>query len=271
MNRHLLWIVVAALSVTSALGTTYHRSFRNGYPSGAQGVSGGPVRTVGVTTNVVKLSGGFAKFRNKSWVTGMGTVTQVLDDDLEPPCHQRFILSDGFGHKIQITNNIDNGRERLVGVKIGDTVAFKGEFISTPEGGVVHWTHPDSAHRKPGGWVKMLKSAKTPVGFAPSGSQPKSVGDTRTNPGERTKATETKAPVEAAEVAPPDERKEYFAGHGPMATRAPAPVNDDWPETGYWLSTNSGARHNKRCENYRKTRGYPCKKTEGRPCGKCGG
>ena len=50
-----------------------------------------------------------------------------------------------------------------------------------------------------------------------------------------------------------------------------APVNSDWPETGYWLSTNSDARHNSRCSNYRKTRGYPCTAKEGRPCGKCGG
>ena len=48
-------------------------------------------------------------------------------------------------------------------------------------------------------------------------------------------------------------------------------VNSDWPETGYWLSTNSDARHNSRCPNYRKTRGYPCTAKEGRPCGKCGG
>ena len=48
-------------------------------------------------------------------------------------------------------------------------------------------------------------------------------------------------------------------------------VNSDWPETGYWLSTNSDARHNSRCPNYRKTRGYPCAAKEGRPCGKCGG
>ena len=66
-------------------------------------------------------------------------------------------------------------------------------------------------------------------------------------------------------------RREYRAGGGPVASRTPAPVNGDWPETGFWLSTNSGVRHNPRCENYRKTRGYPCRQSEGRPCGKCGG
>ena len=68
-----------------------------------------------------------------------------------------------------------------------------------------------------------------------------------------------------------DGRVEYRAGNGPIASRTPAPVCDKWPDTGWWLSTNSMKRHNRRCENYRKTRGYPCRKDEGSPCGKCGG
>ena len=68
-----------------------------------------------------------------------------------------------------------------------------------------------------------------------------------------------------------DSRIEYRAGNGPIASRTPAPVCDKWPDTGWWLSTNSMKRHNRRCENYRKTRGYPCRKDEGSPCGKCGG
>ena len=67
-------------------------------------------------------------------------------------------------------------------------------------------------------------------------------------------------------------RVEYRAGSAlPVSARTAAPVNDTWPDTGYWLSTNSNKRHNRNCENYRKTRGYPCGKDEGSPCGKCGG
>ena len=78
------------------------------------------------------------------------------------------------------------------------------------------------------------------------------------------------APAPAASVVVSG-RREYRAGGGPVSGRTPAPVNEDWPETGYWMSTNSGVRHNSHCENYRRTRGYPCRKSEGRPCGKCGG
>ena len=43
---------------------------------------------------------------------------------------------------------------------LGDVIAFKGEFVSNPQGGVVHWTHPSNSAYKPGGWLKKLKSAK---------------------------------------------------------------------------------------------------------------
>jgi len=67
-------------------------------------------------------------------------------------------------------------------------------------------------------------------------------------------------------------RTEYRAGSAlPVSSRTAAPVNDTWPDTGYWLSTNSNKRHNRKCENYRKTRGYPCSSSDGTPCGKCGG
>ena len=67
-------------------------------------------------------------------------------------------------------------------------------------------------------------------------------------------------------------REEYSAGGAmPVGSRRAAPVCDKWPDTGWWLSTNSNKRHNRKCENYRKTRGYPCGKDEGVPCKKCGG
>ena len=236
MNKHLLAFSLALLSAVSLSGVTIHRSSRGGYSSEARSAT--VAHHTNALANSVKLSGGFSEFSNKSWVTGAGKVTRILDDDLEPPCHQRFILSDESGHTILIAHNIDEAN-RIAGLSIGDVIAFKGEYISNPQGGVVHWTHPSHSAYKLGGWLKKLKSAEE------SG--------------------------EAEVVQEPTGRKEYFAGDGPMSERIAAPVNDDWPETGYWLSTNSGARHNKKCENYRKTRGYPCKKSEGRPCGRCGG
>jgi endonuclease YncB( thermonuclease family) len=43
-------------------------------------------------------------------------------------------------------------------------------------------------------------------------------------------------------------------------------------DTGYWLNTSSGVRHNPSCPNYRNTmRGRPCGADDGRACGMCGG
>ena len=42
-------------------------------------------------------------------------------------------------------------------------------------------------------------------------------------------------------------------------------------ETGYWLSSKTKVRHNKRCRNYRRVKGYPCGPKDGRPCKACGG
>ena len=86
---------------------------------------------------------------------------------------------------------------------------------------------------------------------------------------------ETRHPAassQATNLPPPSSRVECRAGNAmPVASRTSAPVNDTYPETDFWLSTNSNKRHNRNCENYRKTRGYPCSKSEGTPCGKCGG
>lgn len=107
----------------------------------------------------------------------------------------------------------------------------------------------------------------------PKGGAPKSMTGSKTprsvcgDPKVGQKAPET--PAVAPSALP---RIEYRAGgQMPVGSRTAAPVCDKWPETGYWLSTNSNKRHNKGCENYRKTRGYPCNKDDGESCGKCGG
>lgn len=228
MNQKFV-VLLAVCSVLSVWGAVKHRNSPNRHSTETQSVST-PSRVSSRTTS------SFSCFRDKTWVTGSGKVTQILDDDLVPPCHQRFRLSDESGRNILIVHNIDTC-ERIPDLSIGDVIAFKGEFLRTAQEDLVHWTHPGNSPYKPGGWLKKLTTSEPSV---------------------------------AAEVVQ-ESPKEYFAGRGPIHLRVAAPVNEDWPETGYWLSTNSGARHNPRCENYRKTRGYPCKKSDGRPCGKCGG
>ena len=99
----------------------------------------------------------FASFRDGEWVTGWGTVKKLLPDDTYAPCHQRFLLVDPTGETLLIAHNIDKW-PRLSGIQPGDIVEFKGEFKDTDRGYLVHWTHPDPAGRKPGGYIR--KGAK---------------------------------------------------------------------------------------------------------------
>jgi len=81
-----------------------------------------------------------------------GTVVKVLSDDREAPRHQRFILRLGNGHTLLMAHNIDLA-PRVVDLKKGDHVHFRGEYEWNPQGGVIHWTHHDPEGRRPGGWI----------------------------------------------------------------------------------------------------------------------
>ena len=52
-------------------------------------------------------------------------------------------------------------------------------------------------------------------------------------------------------------------------SQTPAPAQQQ--QTGYWLTTSSGVRHNSKCRYYMTTKGRPCGPTEGRACKICGG
>lgn len=97
----------------------------------------------------------FASFRDGQWVTGWGTVKKLLPDDTVPPCHQRFLLVDPTGETLLVASNIDRW-PRLSDLHPGDIVEFKGEFKDTERGYLVHWTHPDTSGRRPGGYIRKV-------------------------------------------------------------------------------------------------------------------
>jgi len=91
-------------------------------------------------------------------VEGEGTVIRLLDDDVKGPRHQRFIVELASGQTLLMTHNIDLA-PRINGLKVGDGVQFKGEYIWNEKGGVVHWTHHDPQGRHVAGWI--LHNGKT--------------------------------------------------------------------------------------------------------------
>jgi hypothetical protein len=86
-------------------------------------------------------------------VQGQGIVTKILSDDNKGSRHQRFLLRLSSGQTLLIAHNIDLA-PRIPNLKVGDTVAFYGEYEWNAKGGVIHWTHHDPQKRHPNGWLK---------------------------------------------------------------------------------------------------------------------
>jgi hypothetical protein len=57
------------------------------------------------------------------------------------------------GQTVLVAHNIDIA-PRIRGLKEGDSVGFKGEYVWNAESGVSHWTHQDPEGRHVAGWVK---------------------------------------------------------------------------------------------------------------------
>jgi len=92
-------------------------------------------------------------WRSGNQVNGSGTVVRVLADDNDGSRHQRFILKLSSGRTVLIAHNIDLA-PRVSSISAGDTVSFFGQFESSAEGGVVHWTHDDPRGRHVDGWLE---------------------------------------------------------------------------------------------------------------------
>ncbi len=91
--------------------------------------------------------------RTSYQVEGSGTVARILPDDNDGSRHQRFVLELDSGQTLMIAHNIDLA-PRIGDLKVGDRVAFFGEYEWNSRGGVIHWTHHDPQGRHVGGWLE---------------------------------------------------------------------------------------------------------------------
>ena len=95
----------------------------------------------------------YATHRNVPQVQGSGVVVKLLKDDNKGLQHQKFLLKVSNNITILIAHNIDLA-PRINDIYEGDVVQFKGEYIYTPKGGTVHWTHKDPRGNHQAGWLK---------------------------------------------------------------------------------------------------------------------
>lgn len=95
----------------------------------------------------------YGAHRNLPQVQGSGVVVKVLKDDTNGLQHQKILLNVTDNITILIAHNIDLA-PRVADIQVGDTVAFKGEYVYTPKGGTVHWTHKDPRGNHAAGWLQ---------------------------------------------------------------------------------------------------------------------
>lgn len=96
----------------------------------------------------------FAEHRSGELVEVEGVVERVLSDDRAGSPHQRFIVRLANGMTLLVAHNI--ALATRVDVEPGDRVRLRGEYAWNPEGGVIHWTHPDPDGDHPAGWIRVV-------------------------------------------------------------------------------------------------------------------
>ena len=105
-------------------------------------------------TNASVIADLYAKKHSQVWVEDNGIVLKVLADDVNGARHQRFLVKVGTDQTLLFVHNIDLAA-RVENMKLGDHIAFSGEYIYNPKGGIIHWTHHDPQGKHKAGWIKL--------------------------------------------------------------------------------------------------------------------
>ena len=146
---YLRLLAAAAMLVAAAGIAACARAPSGGAPEGAAVT---PTAGAGVKSGDEILARAYEDRLDELQVKGQGVVVRLLADDDEGARHQRFILRLASGQTLLIAHNIDVA-PRVEGVRVGDTVAFKGVYEWSEEGGTVHWTHRDPEGEHEAGWL----------------------------------------------------------------------------------------------------------------------
>jgi hypothetical protein len=110
--------------------------------------------TATATDDRLSVARAWERHAHDAPVADRGTVAKILPDDREGSRHQRFLVRVDGGPTILIAHNLDLAT-RVEPLRPGDAIAFRGEYVWNPKGGIVHWTHHDPDGRHAPGWIEV--------------------------------------------------------------------------------------------------------------------
>lgn len=93
--------------------------------------------------------------RRVSFIQAEGlVVVQLLPDDTQGLPHQKFVVQLSDGSRVTIVSNLDMCPH--IPVQVRDVIGAAGEYIPTGHrGGLLHWTHKDTSHQRPDGYIEF--------------------------------------------------------------------------------------------------------------------
>ncbi|MDZ7791459.1 MAG: DUF3465 domain-containing protein [Xanthomonadales bacterium] len=115
---------------------------------GVAGCGGGDARP-----DNERLLNAFEQGRTGVWVSGHGTVEQLIGDvAVAGEAHQRIVVNVEDSLDLIVRHSIE--RSERVPVAQGDAVSFQGRYQFNGRGGVLGFTHQDDEQPGGGGWIR---------------------------------------------------------------------------------------------------------------------
>ncbi len=100
-----------------------------------------------------RLLDAFVQGRTGVWISGHGTVSQLVGDEtISGELYQRIVIQVDASLALVVRHSIE--RSERVPIALGDTIAFQGRYEWNGRGGVLTQTHHDPDAPGSGGWIR---------------------------------------------------------------------------------------------------------------------
>lgn len=100
-----------------------------------------------------RLLNAFEQGRTGVWVSGHGTLAQLIGDEtVAGEMHQRMVVNIDGSLDVIVRHSVESSQR--VPAEQGDTIAFQGRYEWSGRGGVIGHTHRDPEQPGDGGWIR---------------------------------------------------------------------------------------------------------------------